>query len=124
MAAKLRFLKAGIKEWHDSNFAKENGELIKCRSKLAQIDLNVESGSLLGHEIGNRTKYSHGYEQKAKVKYLVDGDENTSFFHGYVNNQNRRKHIHGLMINGHWDLNPASIRNEVFCFFSLKFEEK
>lgn len=70
MAAKLRFLKAGIKEWHDSNFAKENGELIKCRSKLAQIDLNVESGSLLGHEIGNRTKYVRRISKIEKARAM------------------------------------------------------
>ncbi|CAH1414352.1 unnamed protein product [Lactuca virosa] len=46
-----------IKKWRDSNFAKENGELIECRSKVAQIDLNAELRSLLVHEIGNRSKY-------------------------------------------------------------------
>lgn len=135
LAAKLRFLKAEIKKWRDSNFDKENGELIECRSKIAQIDTNAELRPLLAHEIGNRSKYlskiieiekvrAMDMKQKAKVKWLVDGDENTSFFHRFVNNQNRRNHIHGLLINGQWDSNPAVIKKRGFSFLFFEIRRE
>lgn len=58
---------------------------------------------------------------------MVDGDENTSFFHGYVNNRNRRNRrnkLSGLMINGVWTTDPVAIKEEVHCFFQHKFLEK
>lgn len=29
-------------------------------------------------------------KQRSKLKWEVEGDENTRFFHGYVNNRNRK----------------------------------
>lgn len=63
-------------------------------------------------------------KQKARMKWMIDGDENTKFFHGYVNNNNRKNKISGLLINGRWESDVQSIKNEAFRFFSEKSKEK
>ncbi|KAI3501185.1 hypothetical protein L1887_29047 [Cichorium endivia] len=41
-------------------------------------------------------------QQKAKIKWLRDGDENTRYFHGVLKNKCRKSRIHGLTIDGVW----------------------
>lgn len=42
--------------------------------------------------------------QKARIKWLVECDENSSFFHGSVKNNLKNSRINGLTINvcGRW----------------------
>jgi len=55
---------------------------------------------------------------------MVDGDENSRFFHGFVNNRNKKNHLHGLTINGTWTGEPNEVKQEAFNFFSQKFKER
>ncbi|KAL4592501.1 hypothetical protein LXL04_005499 [Taraxacum kok-saghyz] len=63
-------------------------------------------------------------KQKARIKWVIDGDENSRFFHGMVNNKARRNMIHGLNINGVWCSDPTIMKKGVRDFFSRKFHEK
>nr|GEY42474.1 RNA-directed DNA polymerase, eukaryota, reverse transcriptase zinc-binding domain protein [Tanacetum cinerariifolium] len=40
--------------------------------------------------------------QKAKVKWSIEGDENTSFFHGMLNKKRSLLNIQGSMVDGMW----------------------
>nr|KAJ0194327.1 hypothetical protein LSAT_V11C800406660 [Lactuca sativa] len=62
-------------------------------------------------------------KQKARVKWIINGDENSKFFHCYINNRNRRNLLHGLMINGRWSTDVNEIKAEVFRFYFNKFSE-
>ena len=62
-------------------------------------------------------------KQKAKIKWVVDGDENSNFFHGIINCRNRNNRMHGLAMNGAWETEPHIIKNHVFTFFKEKFKE-
>lgn len=60
-------------------------------------------------------------KQKSKIKWAIDGDENTKFVHGYANNNNRRNRIDRLMIIGDWCTDPITIKAEALRFFQEKF---
>ncbi|KAL4561276.1 hypothetical protein LXL04_033440 [Taraxacum kok-saghyz] len=62
-------------------------------------------------------------EQKARIKWMCDGDENTAFFHSSLKIKNSRNTTHGLMINGSWVTDTESIKEEAVKFFSSKFRE-
>ncbi|KAJ9551745.1 hypothetical protein OSB04_015790 [Centaurea solstitialis] len=59
--------------------------------------------------------------QKAKVKWMTEGDDNTKFFHAVMKNRERRNTFHGLEINGEWVDDPERVKNHVFDFFKSKF---
>lgn len=55
---------------------------------------------------------------------VMDGDENTTFFHGYVNNKHRKNRIMGLQIGGLWVTEAEMMKTESFDFYQKKFLEK
>ncbi|GKC34188.1 RNA-directed DNA polymerase, eukaryota [Tanacetum coccineum] len=61
--------------------------------------------------------------QKAKVKWSIEGDENTSFFHGMLNKKRRQHNIRGIMIDGIWIYNPIRVKAEFFQHFSSRFDK-
>ena len=56
-------------------------------------------------------------KQRAKIKWVIDGDENSSFFHGFINNKKRKNGIAGLLIDDQWTTNPERIKAEIFNFY-------
>ncbi|KAL8492247.1 hypothetical protein ACS0TY_023765 [Phlomoides rotata] len=40
--------------------------------------------------------------QKSRVKWIEDGDTNSSFFHNFINKRRKRNEILGMLIEGEW----------------------
>lgn len=62
-------------------------------------------------------------KQKSRCKWVLDGDENSGFYHGLINKNYRSQKLFCININGFWTSNPESIKREAFEFFSKKFTE-
>lgn len=56
-------------------------------------------------------------KQKVCIKLTIDWDGNSKFFHGNVNNKNRKNIINELRINGRWSIDVDEIKNETYKFF-------
>ncbi|GJV27826.1 RNA-directed DNA polymerase, eukaryota, reverse transcriptase zinc-binding domain protein [Tanacetum coccineum] len=50
--------------------------------------------------------------QKAKVKWAIEGDENSRFFHGIINKKRNIRSIRGVMVDGKWIEDPKSVKQE------------
>ncbi|GJR23059.1 putative RNA-directed DNA polymerase, eukaryota, reverse transcriptase zinc-binding domain protein [Tanacetum coccineum] len=59
--------------------------------------------------------------QKAKVKWGVEADENSKFFHGIVNRKRRQLAINGIMKEGTWITKLNDIKGVFLKFFQEKF---
>ncbi|GJX14037.1 hypothetical protein Tco_0205795, partial [Tanacetum coccineum] len=59
--------------------------------------------------------------QKAKVKWAVEGDENSGFFHGIINKKRNIRSIRGVMVDGTWIDNPKNVKKEFLDHFSKRF---
>nr|KAJ0218199.1 hypothetical protein LSAT_V11C300109140 [Lactuca sativa] len=116
LAAKLRFLKELIKKWRKEEGKKETKVFSDTKNMVNELEKLAEFRPLTTME----TMY---LKQKAKIKWTVDGDENTKFFHGYINNKNMRNLLHGVMINSHWTTEVNEIKEVVFKFYERKFKE-
>ncbi|XP_057444637.1 uncharacterized protein LOC130736879 [Lotus japonicus] len=60
--------------------------------------------------------------QKARSKWVAQGDQNTSFFHSSINWKRKSNSIVGLLIDGVWNENPDCIKVEVQRFFEQRFK--
>nr|GFA47101.1 RNA-directed DNA polymerase, eukaryota [Tanacetum cinerariifolium] len=61
--------------------------------------------------------------QKAKIKWAVEGDENSKFFHGIVNKKRRYLAIKGILVDGEWIENPNHVKSEFHSYYSNLFSD-
>ncbi|GKD17256.1 RNA-directed DNA polymerase, eukaryota, partial [Tanacetum coccineum] len=131
---KLQALKSTIKSWRSSVKLNESTFTVSLRNTIDPIDTKAEISPLTTHDIENRTflvnelmDLEHhnlkDLRQKAKVRWALEGDENTRFFHGIINNNRNRCRINGLNILGAWVTDHVSIKNHIFNSFESKCKE-
>nr|GEZ29615.1 RNA-directed DNA polymerase, eukaryota [Tanacetum cinerariifolium] len=101
------------------------------RAKVDNLNIKVESG-LNEIEIEERLSYLKKIEdfdhlknldlvRNAKVKWAIEGDENSKYFHGIVNNKFSRSRINGIFSNGVWLTDPSLVTLGIYEFYKEKF---
>ncbi|GJZ85653.1 putative RNA-directed DNA polymerase [Tanacetum coccineum] len=132
--SKLQHLKSSIKKWRSDIQGVESAATAKLRGKLDALDNKAEVGPLtptdatagidIVRELTSleRTKVMD-LREKAKVRWAIDGDENSHFFHGMLNSKLNHSRINGLNILGSWITNPVLIKNHIYQFYESKFKE-
>ncbi|KAL7607561.1 hypothetical protein Lser_V15G18040 [Lactuca serriola] len=122
--ARLKHVKNCIRKWRQVDSNDESKLLLNSKTKVAELESIAEFRALTEDELLERrkckTKISEleqfsklDMQQKAKVKWLTDGDKNTAFFHGSVKSKNQKNRIH------EWPARPKLISN---LFKSLSSE--
>lgn len=82
----------------------QNLEIVKTKERMTELDKKVERNNLNNSELEEWAMMSSklteleklasmDIKQKSIIKWLIDGDENTRFFHGFVNNRNQKKSL-------------------------------
>ena len=134
LAAKLRFLKNDIRIWRNGLNETESKEREEIKANLIHLESEAEvrNLSLAEQELHSRCKLKlmeHqkttllDLKQKSRIRWMIDGDENSKFFHGLINCKNRKNRMKGLMINGRWTTSMEEIKAETQRFFGEKFKE-
>ncbi|KAJ0693696.1 putative Endonuclease/exonuclease/phosphatase superfamily [Helianthus annuus] len=129
LAIKLRWLKNNIKAWLKVEKVRREGAYYGKKSRLAAIESVAEVRVLLEEELLERAECRNfmaefdrvkqmDLQQKSRSKWVVDGDENSAYFHHIVNSNISTNRLNGLMINGVWVTNPLSIKESLYDFFS------
>ncbi|GJS41994.1 RNA-directed DNA polymerase, eukaryota [Tanacetum coccineum] len=62
--------------------------------------------------------------QKGKIRWALEGDENSRLFHGMINSRRNRSRINGLNIQGDWVSDPIAIKNHIYHHFSSRFKKE
>lgn len=134
LANLLREVKKRIKLWRKRIKAADD-VLVGSLSKIVEdLDKKAECSALSDIEKKIRVdtrgqlrllEVSKAKElhQKARIRWLKYGDENTSYFHHIINLNKASNRINGLMINGLWSSDPIAIKNELFRLFKKQFSE-
>lgn len=135
LKAKLKYVKGKIRKWKNEDSKKEASSLSFLRNKVIEIERIAESRMLADSkrnlwredkvkllEVEHIAKLD--LQQKVKIKWLTDGDENSKFFSDTLKNKSGKNKIHGLIANGSWTTGPNLIKLEVFQFFAGKFKER
>ncbi|GJU86013.1 RNA-directed DNA polymerase, eukaryota, partial [Tanacetum coccineum] len=61
--------------------------------------------------------------QKAKVKWAIEGDENSKFFHGVINKKRAQLAIRGVFNNGTWCTDPNTVKESFVSHFASRFKQ-
>ncbi|GKA17175.1 RNA-directed DNA polymerase, eukaryota [Tanacetum coccineum] len=134
LMVKLKFLKAKIRDWIREYNRANNGVVQNLKLKLADIDEKLDQGSgndeliskrleLINKIKGEQNKKALEIGQKTKIRWHVEGDENSKFFHGMLNKTRSMNNIRGIMDNGKWTDEPSEVKKEFFQYFSERFCE-
>ncbi|XP_071739460.1 uncharacterized protein [Rutidosis leptorrhynchoides] len=109
----LKTLKNVLKPWIKQVMMSEQSELKIISSKITDIDLRLDRGIATPSErqrqerldlLKERDEISilHDMDvyQKARIKWDLEGDENSKFFHSLINQQRRTQAINGVLQDG------------------------
>nr|GEY28145.1 hypothetical protein [Tanacetum cinerariifolium] len=101
---------------------------IKSASKMSKLDRGHNNKDLVNErtsllkELHNIKKcHSLDIAQKAKVRWAIEGDKNSKFFHCIINKKMSQLAIRGVLIEGDWIDKPCNVKNEFFNHFSNRF---
>ncbi|GJR01641.1 RNA-directed DNA polymerase, eukaryota, reverse transcriptase zinc-binding domain protein [Tanacetum coccineum] len=93
---KVRILKSKIRQWNNNNKSLDRNRKIAAIEELSSIEKKIDAGLATHSDTENRLKLLHELEdidkfasmdliQKARVKWDIERDENSKFFHGLIN---------------------------------------
>nr|GFA26916.1 RNA-directed DNA polymerase, eukaryota [Tanacetum cinerariifolium] len=129
---KLKFLKQRLKEWSSIKRRNKDHDRKGIQDSLIEIDLRLDKGNGLPDDLTKRAnlfcdlkdidhKNSIDLAQKAKIKWAVEGDENSKFFHEIVNKKRRHLAIKRILVDGEWIENPNRVKSEFYSYYSNLF---
>ncbi|GJY20523.1 RNA-directed DNA polymerase, eukaryota [Tanacetum coccineum] len=129
---KLNFLKQRLKEWSSIKRRNKDHDRKVIQDSLIEIDLRLDKGICHPDDLTKRAnlfrdlkdidhKDSIDLAQKAKIKWPVEGDENSNFFHGIVNKKRRHLAIKGILVKSEWIENPNPVKSEFYSYYSNLF---
>ncbi|KAK9068551.1 hypothetical protein SSX86_012666 [Deinandra increscens subsp. villosa] len=131
---KLKNIKIAIKQWNANRRDVNAIKSAALQLDIDNLDLVAESRILSEQEKSNRISWKKevsdleflarkDLQQKARVKWTLDGDENSRFFHGIINCSNSKRRINGLFISGVWSTNPEEIKMAALAHFKERFTD-
>nr|GEX45633.1 RNA-directed DNA polymerase, eukaryota [Tanacetum cinerariifolium] len=129
---KLQDLKVLIRQWiktKNSDISSNKHDIV---NELREIDKKMDRGEvdeatiLKRFELKNNLIKINDMEatdnlQKSKVKWAIEGDENSKFFHGIINKRRSQLAIRGVFVDGIWCSEPDTIKDTFLNHFAARF---
>nr|GEZ25327.1 RNA-directed DNA polymerase, eukaryota, reverse transcriptase zinc-binding domain protein [Tanacetum cinerariifolium] len=131
---KMKALKLVIKDWslnRKDAHTREKEDLIKKNndydaniiSRFADLLVDDQRSCWIDKLCNIDLKESIDFSQKAKIKWGIEADENSKFFHTIVNQKRRYLSIQGIKIEGHWIEDPLRIKDAFHTYYDQKFQK-
>ncbi|GJS59572.1 RNA-directed DNA polymerase, eukaryota [Tanacetum coccineum] len=131
---KMKCIKEKIRAWIKTK--KENSYIQKknLKADLAEIDLLLDKGEGDSDILNKRIYVSKSLQdiekmesmkvaQKAKIKWTIEGDENSKYYHGILNKKRSQLAVRGILVNDTWIDSPCLVRNEFLSHFKSRFDQ-
>ncbi|GJX31621.1 RNA-directed DNA polymerase, eukaryota, partial [Tanacetum coccineum] len=131
---KLKVLKERIKLWNSSYREHMNCRKNNLKTELTNIDSVLDRGDGIETDVNRRHEVVRILQelektetvemaQKAKIKWAVEGDENSKYYHGVINKKRSNLAIRGVLVDGNWVESPPLVKNEFYDHFKQQFEQ-
>nr|GEY09445.1 RNA-directed DNA polymerase, eukaryota [Tanacetum cinerariifolium] len=122
---KLQSLKSSIKHWLAKDNPNLNENKQNIQNRLIVMDKILDQGRCnddLIQERSNLLKELQDFNkassldmaQKAKIRWAIEGDENSKFYHGIINKKHTQLAILGVLVEGDWIVDPSMIKRAVW----------
>ncbi|GKD44453.1 RNA-directed DNA polymerase, eukaryota, partial [Tanacetum coccineum] len=129
---KLQALKKVIRLWIGNYKRNQMNRTTEIKIKLKDIDKLLDQLGANDDLLSVRSELLKQYHdihsvetresiQKAKIKWAVEGDENSKFFHGMINRKRANLAVKGVMIDGEWVDDPSKVKDEFRDYFASRF---
>ncbi|XP_071694999.1 uncharacterized protein [Rutidosis leptorrhynchoides] len=135
ITVKLRNLKGKLKSWIAQSRCNEKAQLKSFTDSINDLDSVIDSGQATEAQIESRNALFQQKDdickfdtldslQKARIKWDIEGDENSKFFRCSLKHKRKQQTIQGLMIDGNWVVDPVLVKNKFFDYYSHMFDEE
>ena len=117
-------------EWiEEQQHAKKNG----YKTELNDLDKIIDNGNAMEDTLKKRMELIKNIQeldkldsmeaaQKAKIKWAIEGDENSKYYHGILNKKRHQLAIRGILKDGMWIDNPVLVKKEFVTHFKCRFD--
>ncbi|GKD72848.1 transposon TX1 uncharacterized, partial [Tanacetum coccineum] len=131
---RLKKVKASLRVWSKERFGENKEKIKSLRSETMRWKMEEEKRTLSDSErlawleVRKRwqekgREYCNMLRQKNRVKWDMEGDENSKNFHSFVKRRNNKCNLRGLMVDGVWCEDPKVIKAEMARHYKKLFTE-
>ncbi|GKD26268.1 RNA-directed DNA polymerase, eukaryota, partial [Tanacetum coccineum] len=107
---------------------------VKLQEELCKLDITIDKGEGTEDVVNRRSFVCKSLQdmenikaldaaQKAKIKWAIEGDDNSKYYHGILNKKRSQSSIRGVLVDGNWIKSPCSVKSEFFSHFKIWFEQ-
>lgn len=129
---KLKLLKEDLKKWNTEVFGSLDHKIDKLKLNIQELDLYDEVFGLEEEEVIKRKEATTDLfrslkqrnsllAQKAKIRWLKEGDVNSKFFHRAINFRRKGNGIAVMLLDGEWIEDVKGVKEGIFSFFKNHF---
>ncbi|GJT45806.1 putative RNA-directed DNA polymerase, eukaryota, reverse transcriptase zinc-binding domain protein [Tanacetum coccineum] len=130
---KLRSLKNAIKKWQVDVRKNDRSQKSANLFEIQEIKKKIDDGSASISDCEKRINLLQDIEkldnlealdliQKARIKWDIEGDENSKYFNGIINSKRRTRAIVGILHDGDWITEPPLIKDVFLNYYKDKFQ--
>ncbi|PWA82839.1 RNA-directed DNA polymerase, eukaryota, Reverse transcriptase zinc-binding domain protein [Artemisia annua] len=131
---KLKYIKQKIKAWIHNAKQGDVSRYQEVKLRLIEIEEKIDERVASDEERQERMNLLKECDdlnkleqmdtfQKARVKWDVEGDENSKIFHRMLKQKRHQQTVKGIMINGEWVTNPQHVKMAFMNFYKEKFDD-
>ena len=132
---KLKRLKQRLKEWNKEQFGDTFKKFKKVEGELNQFEESTINKQLSPQEVLKRNQLQEEVwlaaqhhesllRQKARVRWLKEGDCNSRYFHLLINASRKNNTVSGVWIDGAWIEEPKKVKEAARSYFYNRFREE
>nr|GEV29828.1 RNA-directed DNA polymerase, eukaryota, reverse transcriptase zinc-binding domain protein [Tanacetum cinerariifolium] len=115
LAARLEEVPLGeqIRVWIKDKTENANKQKMTLKEELSDIDTLLDKGEANSDVLNKRDVICKSLQdieklasmkvaQKVKIKWAIEGDENSKYYHGIINKRRSQLTIHSILVDGTW----------------------
>jgi len=132
LSTKLKRLKFKLREWYKNVFGNIDQFVSDAEKELSEIQFQIHisghNDQLMMQERQAQTKLDEAllkqevfWHEKARIRWHLDGDRNSSYLHRLTQIKNKTKMISSLLVEDELTSDPQTISNHIVSYYSNLF---